>query len=165
MHTKYYRIELKQVDIDRFWARLNKDGPIVSPELGQCWTWGGKLNGYGTIKIRGVHYGAHRIAFAIQNERAELTEVVCHTCDNSLCVRGDHLFAGTQLDNMRDMVRKGRRIIPKVIVSTRLTSDVVQDIRVRASLGETHGSIGMAFGISRDRVGSVVRGDTYSYVS
>lgn len=34
--------------------------------------------------------------------------MICHTCDNGICIRTSHLFVGTHLDNMRDKAAKGR---------------------------------------------------------
>ena len=50
---------------------------------------------------------AHRIAYLITREDPGPAEVL-HSCDNTLCVRPDHLSLGTHADNMRDMIAKGR---------------------------------------------------------
>lgn len=86
----------------RFW-------PCVLPVASGCWEWqAGKGTGYGAISAR--EYGtkkAHRIAYAMM--KGDPTGMkVCHTCDNPPCVNPEHLFLGTQTDNMLDMHAKGR---------------------------------------------------------
>lgn len=66
-----------------------------------CWNWTGKVNGSG--------YGPHRKAYAEQVHGPVHPHLyVLHHCDNRRCVRLDHLFQGTQVDNMKDMITKGR---------------------------------------------------------
>ncbi|MDO9580401.1 MAG: HNH endonuclease signature motif containing protein [Bacteroidales bacterium] len=87
----------------RFWPKVKQtDG---------CWLWLGAKDsdGYGSIKIgnhRGTH--AHRIAYALKVGHIPTGLSVLHSCDNPSCVRPDHLFLGTQLDNVNDMAKKGR---------------------------------------------------------
>lgn len=50
--------------------------------------------------------GAHRFAFYITN--LYFPEVVMHKCDNRICVNPHHLEGGTQKENMKDMVARGR---------------------------------------------------------
>lgn len=91
-------------DASRFWSKVDRraDG---------CWTWTSQrdASGYGLFWIGGRTRRAHRIAFLLGG--GTLTEGFCvlHRCDNPPCVRPDHLFLGTQRDNLRDAVRKGRR--------------------------------------------------------
>lgn len=83
-----------------------------------CWLWtgrrGGPLNNqYGKVIIgnrpQRKAIGAHRLAWILANKMdIPVGMEVCHTCDVKLCVRPDHLFLGTQEDNMKDMARKGR---------------------------------------------------------
>ena len=86
---------------DRFWVKVDRgDG---------CWLWRGATNGsYGFVTRFGRVMGAHRFAWldAIGPIPPDLW--VLHHCDVPLCVRPDHLFLGTQSDNMLDASRKRR---------------------------------------------------------
>jgi hypothetical protein len=76
-----------------------------------CWEWTGALhrNGYGAFKLRdGRQMLAHRFAWELANGAVPEGLNVLHQCDNRRCVRPDHLFVGTQRENIRDMVAKGR---------------------------------------------------------
>ena len=87
---------------DRFWAKVEKtDG---------CWLWTASTinSGYGAVGFMGHRTTAHRMSwFLAHGSWPDLC--VLHRCDVKLCVRPDHLFLGTQADNVRDMDEKGRR--------------------------------------------------------
>lgn len=103
---------------DRFWAKVNKDGPI-HPTLGtECWIWTGCKTrfGHGQIGRGGRGTGlipSHRVSWEMHNAPVPDGLWVLHHCDNPPCVRPDHLFLGTHQDNMHDMVRKGRHTSTK----------------------------------------------------
>ena len=86
-----------------------------------CDEWEGTLSdtGYGRlyfgrIENREAYIYAHRLIWMQTYGHLESDEFVCHKCDNRRCIRLDHLFVGTQQDNMRDMVSKGRHWQHKV---------------------------------------------------
>jgi hypothetical protein len=79
-----------------------------------CWIWlkglGG--SGYGAISRNGVSVGAHRVSY--ETYKGSIGDRhVCHTCDTPLCINPSHLFLGTNLDNILDAVKKGRKKTPR----------------------------------------------------
>lgn len=90
---------------------------------GVCWIWTGALTsrGYGHL-YAGKTVRAHRFAFERAHGPLGAGVVVCHRCDNRLCVRPDHLFAGSLSDNMRDMVAKGRQRKSRLAFSDRCSA-------------------------------------------
>ncbi|KKM23639.1 hypothetical protein LCGC14_1613240 [marine sediment metagenome] len=63
---------------------------------------------YGRVVGAGKNMSAHRYTWIIRNGDIPEEKVICHTCDNGLCININHLFLGTQKDNVHDMIKKGR---------------------------------------------------------
>ncbi len=100
--------------VEKFWERVNKDTPSVTPSLGPCWTWTKKLNdsGYGIFYINGKNTRAHRFSYSSFVEKISDTAYVLHHCDVRSCVRPDHLYVGTKRDNILDALTRKRHKVP-----------------------------------------------------
>ena len=88
---------------ERFWSKVDKSE--------NCWNWkAGKFpSGYGSFWYNDTSYSAHTIAWRIVYGDIPHGLWVLHKCDNYACVRPEHLFLGTVVDNNRDMVNKNRQ--------------------------------------------------------
>lgn len=126
-----------QKDIDRFINHIDIT-PGLGPK-GDCWEWSGTLSkeGYGffccRINNRRKNYLTHRMAIEITTNKLIPKGIyICHHCDNVKCVKSFiHLFMGTQKDNMRDMIAKGRKntVMGEKNGSSKLTWEIVREIR------------------------------------
>jgi hypothetical protein len=109
-----------------------------------CWEWQGQTGGtspYGQIKVFGRFVGAHRLSYELYKGPVPENHVVCHHCDNPICINPDHLFIGTMADNMRDMISKGRRKQGKSNPRKGVKSSQAMPVMV---LGKKYGSINEA---------------------
>lgn len=97
-------------ELKRFQSR------IATREPQRCWRWirkkrGPRFSTYGVFVLnrndRQVQYRASNIAVMLHYGYYP-TQLVCHTCDHPWCVNPHHLFEGSQLDNIQDMVQKNR---------------------------------------------------------
>ena len=94
-----------------------------------CWEWLGAKNwhGYGIFQRK----RAHRLSYEKYINNIPKGLYVCHKCDNPSCVNPDHLFLGTQKDNMADCARKNRTNNPQGTshVFSKITEEDVKNIR------------------------------------
>lgn len=96
--------------VTRFWAKVNGKDAV------QCWLWtGNRVRGYGQLALaHNVQVYAHRLSWVIANGPIPNNQSVLHHCDTPACVNPNHLFLGTQADNLADASRKGRLTVPRV---------------------------------------------------
>lgn len=113
-----------------------------------CWIWQQALNkdGYGCKGYNGKWYLAHRLAWEAVNGTIPEGMRVCHKCDVTSCVNPDHLFIGTQQDNMKDAASKRR------ISSQRIYDEDIQDIRSLRSEGQTLQQIADRYSVTMQAV-------------
>lgn len=150
---------------ERFWAKVNKDGPTLSTALGPCWIWTAcKREGYGAFSVGGKNdnrlVGAHIISYRLANGEIPAGLWILHRCDNRPCVRPDHLEAGTQRKNLRDCVTRGRHSAPvgERNGMAKLTSAVV--FQIRSEFDGKNGSmtrLAKQYGVSVPTIHTVIR--------
>jgi hypothetical protein len=125
---------------------------IPEPNSG-CLLWTACLMhfGYGGFAIPAVDgtytARAHRVAWEMVNGPIPDGVNVLHKCDVPACVNVDHLFLGTQKDNVDDMIEKGRGIHGEDHWSTRLQDSQVKEIRSRWP-AESLSALGREYGVS-----------------
>lgn len=69
----------------------------------RCWLWkGATIGGYGSLKIAGRRYYAHRLAYETWIGILPAGILVRHRCDNRACINPFHLLPGEHFDNARD---------------------------------------------------------------
>lgn len=169
-------ITLDEKTLARFWAKVNKDGPVPvhRRKLGQCWIWTGRKNGsgYGSfgIKISGKWkpYGAHVASWILHTGELPLHNI-CHHCDDPACVNPGHFFCGTQRKNMEDSSAKGRlagRNVPRgeLVNTAKVCAAEVIEIRNLCKSGSNYVEVAKNFGLSENDVSQIARGLIWKHV-
>lgn len=143
--------------VERFWAKVQKSEG--------CWEWmGSRLpRGYGRLKTKdGIVYTSR---FSWELHFGEIPEGlnVLHECDNPPCVRPDHLFLGTQKQNMQDCANKGRLARGDAHSCSKLNSKAVLFIR-KYYTREYAQDLAELFGVSRSHVHAIARGRPWAHL-
>lgn len=165
--------------VARFWFFVDKNGPTIRPELGQCWTWTGTFSRggaqgrqgdrppkdrYGAHTLNGKRTSAHRHAWELANGPiGDAKMFVRHKCDNPTCVNPAHLELGTPLDNVLDMIQRGRAV--RSCGSAKITADTVRDVRRLAAEGARARALAERFSMTIGNVYAVIRRQTWKHVA
>lgn len=141
--------------VDKFWSFVDKSG--------DCWEWTSlrDRDGYGLFNYKRVSYRAARESLKMSGVAVADDEYCCHKCDNPLCVRPDHLYAGTPKQNMRDAIERGRLQVGENHYAAKLTEKDV--LEIRACEG-TLASIGERYGVNPSNVGMIRAGKTWKHL-
>lgn len=137
-----------------------------------CWLWtGGKRGGskqrpYGAFGARYVTYSAHRVAWELFKGPIPRKLLVCHECDNRLCVRPSHLFLGTHKSNYEDARTKKRHTAGIKVHTHKLTEQEVTLIRdLYSARGYTQRGLARDFNISQHAIWQVVHHQSWKHVT
>lgn len=138
---------------------VNRFYDKVSFQTNGCLEWSGSINnkGYGEIRINCKKFFAHRASWIIHNGPIPNHHdyhglCVLHKCDNRKCVNPEHLFLGTNYENILDMHKKKRRKY------TRKLEYEYQNIRDLYNNGWTQKKISENYGTSKNLIFRVVNG-------
>ena len=174
-HARTHDLE---VQASRFWAKVDHLG------ADECWEWKAarNKNGYGEVRWGGASARSHRVAYELANGPIPAGLAVCHACDNPPCCNPAHLFLGTSQENTADRVAKGRsarvagdangsHLHPEALWrgsrnhQSKLTEPAVVDIRQRLAAGESHRSIARSYGVVRETISAIARGQRWRHVA
>jgi hypothetical protein len=142
---------------ERFWPKVNKQ------TLNGCWEWTAAKYpaGYGVIGFvkPASPRPAHRVAWELVNGPIPEGLFVCHKCDNRACVNPDHLFLGTQKQNLADMAVKGRGTKSnrgEGSARSKLTTEQIIEIRRLSAEGISRAELGRRFGMRATSISRIV---------
>jgi len=151
---------------ERFWAKVDKSG--------ECWEWtAGLRRGYGRFRYSTqIALPAHRYSYILHHPLTidlikHLDMFVCHKCDNRKCVNPAHLFLGSQGDNMRDCVSKGRGVDNRGENQgcSKLTETQVREIRTKyANGGVLQRELALEYGVSSPTISLIISRRNWSHI-
>ncbi len=131
-----------------------------------CWNWTGDTRtsvhsglSYGRTNWHGKAWAAHRLSYlAFTSVEPSPDVMVCHRCDNPLCINPSHLFLGMGDDNHRDMVAKGRNARGERHGMAKLTDKEVEEIRELRRSGMVLAEIAKRYGVHLGTIWQRIRG-------
>jgi len=137
-----------------------------------CWMWSGARKNcrrgthrYGWVTFNGKQMSAHRAVWILFYGEIENGKVICHRCDEPGCVNPDHLFIGTQADNVVDMIVKGRNRVGSAVrksdgrpVRSKLSDNDIALVRSLRALGVWQKDIAKNFNVSQSCISNILNG-------
>ena len=149
--------------LDRFLEKVDFEGE------NECWEWrGSRAIRYGSFSISPYKVVSHRyMYFLFTKYYPKPFEYVCHHCDNIYCVNPYHLFLGTQTDNMKDMVNKGRNFDTRGVNNgmCKLTKEQVKDIRSEYSRGMiSYRKLSEKYNVGMTQISRIIKRESWRWL-
>lgn len=145
--------------VSRFWEKVNKskDG---------CWEWQASIDtkGYGYCWNGKKVVRAHRFSWELHFGPIPNCIQVLHSCDNPPCINPEHLFLGTNLDNVKDKCKKERQKKGEKHPFAILKDEQVIEIRRRDESGESLANISKEFNVTKKSISQVARGNKWKHI-
>jgi hypothetical protein len=151
--------------------------PSSNGKFQDCWWYTGCIDslGYGKISSNDIGGKVHRLAayfFEVNKDvngniipkfTLDSKLKVCHHCDNRRCFNPEHLFLGTQSDNVKDCMNKGRRRDMRGANTNfaKLNEDQVLDIFISVGEGVSKNDLMVKYGVSYGTIQNIVKGETW----
>ena len=131
-----------------------------------CWEWVKFCDdrGYARINFGGKNCKAHRLSFEAFEREIPCGKCVLHKCDNPKCINPKHLFLGTQIENIQDMVAKGRQRKNGGHQSAKLTDAQIFEIRELFSRGAKNKDIVQQYGITKGHASNIKAGRVWRHL-
>ena len=152
---------VKRDQVQRFWEKVDHRADD------ECWEWRGCTSGggYGYAWYGGRNSRAHRVSWVLHWGAIPEGSLVCHTCDNRICVNPAHLFLGTAADNQADMMAKGRgRCRGESHPRAKLTEVIVRQIRSDVRAGRSQRFLAEQYGVHTNTINQICRGHRWTHV-
>ena len=141
---------------EKFWSKVNKSN--------DCWLWQAaqQRGRYGETKYHSKSFLAHRVSWMLTHGPIPENLRVCHKCDNPRCVNPNHLFLGTDADNIKDRDNKNRTAIFERNGNARTNQKIVRQIRAEyESKTTTHRNLAKKYGLSKTQIGRIIRQESW----
>lgn len=162
-----------EATLKRFWSKVDTRGPD------DCWEWIGSYSvwGYGAFWANRKNFRAHRLALTLQNPPFNTALLALHKCDNKACVNPNHLYWGTNSDNMQDSYKRSatHRINNRLHIAQlnasrapvkgrrKLTPPQVDYIKLLLEAGLTHQHIASCYKVAKYTIFKIKHGLTLEY--
>ena len=158
MKNKSYINSIEWIE-ERFLSKV-----LIAP-FQECWTWlGGLSGGYGHFWNGSKRIMAHRFSYEKYVRKLIDGEQALHHCDNRSCVNPNHLFVGTNLDNVRDKVKKGRQTRGEKSNRGTLKATDIPTIRYMKAQGYTNAMVSEIFKISSGTVSKIANKQIWKHI-
>lgn len=130
-----------------------------------CYNWTATKNrcGYGQIRVDGKTLKAHRVSYAIHGGKIPKGMKVLHRCDNPACINIEHLFLGTQSENVADKVAKDRQARGADAGNAKLTETDV--LAIRNANGVTIRVLAKRYKIGRHQICRIRSGKQWAHLN
>jgi len=171
MPTGVYKRTKKHIGINagafipievRFWSKVKMG------KLNECWEWQGAVasNGYGNLKksFSNNSINSHRISWELHKGKIPKELHVLHKCDNKLCVNPNHLYLGTNKDNMRDKAERNFNIKGEKNHSAKYTNKDILKIRGLYKNGVKQIDIAKIFNTKQGAISDIVNRKVWKHI-